>query len=107
MAIKNKKDKNNEILNEMFRRAFDASTPRGDWGELLEKAEINKEGQKVIPFNDYICPHEKLEDIFNSVIKEYKVPKHLISAFSFSFWLGPSPKSEYKINHERKEISGV
>jgi hypothetical protein len=92
-----KKNIDDEIMNELYRRSFAASTPYGNWDELLENAEINKEGKKIIPFMDYECPHEKLEEIFNSVMDEYKVPKNRINAFSFSFWLGCSPRSSKRV----------
>ena len=38
------------IYTEMYAQA----TPSADFNELLENAEINELGQKVIPFNDYI-----------------------------------------------------
>lgn len=88
-----KKIKDEEIMHELYRRAFAVSTPPGDFDELMAKAEINEFGQKVIPFMDYECPHEVMEKILEDVMVEFKVPKHRIRAFSFNFWLGCSPKS--------------
>ena len=92
------KGKNNdeEIMHELYRRAFAASTPPGDFDELMAKAETNEFGQKVIPYMDYECPHEVLEKILEDTLTEYKVPKHRVNAFSFNFWLGCSPKSAKK-----------
>ena len=91
-----KKIKDEEIMHELYRRAFAASTPPGDFDELMDKAEINQFGQKVIPYMDYECPHEVLEKILEDTLTEYKVPKHRVNAFSFNFWLGCSPKSAKK-----------
>jgi hypothetical protein len=88
-----KKIKDEEIMHELYRRAFAVSTPPGDFDELMAKAEINEFGQKVIPFMDYECPHEVMEKILEDAMVEFKVPKHRIKAFSFNFWLGCSPKS--------------
>lgn len=88
-----KKVKDEEIMLELFRRAFAVSTPPGDFDELMAKAETNEFGQKVIPFMDYECPHEVMEKILEDAMVEFKVPKHRIKAFSFNFWLGCSPKS--------------
>ena len=85
-----------EILHTLYKRSFAASTPPADFDELLEKAETNKFGQKVIPFMDHECSNEKLQEIFDSTMAEYKVPKDRIKAFSFHFWLGCSPKSSVK-----------
>ena len=101
---KKKKNSDEEIINELYRRSFAASNPPGNWDELLEKAELNENGQKVIPYMDYECKHEKLQEIFDSVMKEYKVPKYRINAFSFNFWLGCSPKSSTPPSMNSKPI---
>jgi hypothetical protein len=88
-----KKIKDEEIMHEIYRRAFAASTPPGDFDELMAKAETNEFGQKVIPYMDYECSNEVMEKILQDTLNEYKVPKHRIKAFSFNFWLGCSPKS--------------
>lgn len=91
-----KEERDQEILHTLYKRSFAASTPPADFDELLEKAEINKFGQKVIPFMDHECSNEKLQEIFDSTMDEYKVPKDRIKAFSFHFWMGCSPRSSVK-----------
>jgi len=90
---RSKKIKDDVILNELYRRSFAASNPYGDWDEILENSPLDKDGKKLIPYMDYECPRIKLEEIFDSVMNEYKVPNHKIGSFSFHFWLGCSPKS--------------
>jgi len=92
-------------MHALYKKSFAESDPPADFDELLEKAELNALGQKAIPFMDHECDHERLKEIFEETMKEYKVPKKRIPAFSFSFWLGCSPKSRYKNNGE--EIPGV
>jgi hypothetical protein len=94
-----RQNKDEKILHELYRRAFAASTPQGDFDLLLENATINEFGEKVIPFMDYECEEEVLESIFNSAMKEFKVPVYRRKAFSFNFYLGCSPKTK------RKEIN--
>ena len=88
--------KDEKILHEIYRRAFAASEPPGDWDKLLENATINEEGRKEIPYMDYECEHEVLESIFETVMKENKVPKWKKRAFYTSFMLVCSPKSKLK-----------
>ena len=88
-----REDRDQEIVNLLYRRAFAASNPPADFDELLEKAETNQWGQKIIPYMDHECSQEKLQEIFDVTMKEYKVPKERIKAFSFHFWLGCSPRS--------------
>jgi hypothetical protein len=90
---KRKEEKDLIILNELFRRSYAASNPPGDFDKLMESAELNEFGQKIIPFMDYECDLQKMEEIFDDVMNEYKVPKWKIKAFSFHFWLGCSPKT--------------
>ena len=91
-----KGERDYEIMHLLYKRSFAESTPSADFDELLEKAELNSRGQKVIPFMDYECDNKKLKEIFDTTMKEYKVPKHRIKDFSFHFWLGCSPKSKFK-----------
>lgn len=88
--------KQDKILHELYRRAFDKSTPRGDFDELLEKSEVDEWGRKLIPYMDYECEEEVLSDVFESVMKEFKVPKKEIPSYRFSFYLGCSPKTKTK-----------
>ena len=88
--------RNDKILHELYRRAFAASTPKGDFDLLLENATTNERGQKVIPFMDYECEAEVLEEILDSVLKEFKVPVRERQSFEFGFYLGCSPKTKPK-----------
>lgn len=89
------KKTNKLILHELYRRAFAASTPYGNWDKLLAEAVINDQGEKVIPYMDYECEGAVLEDIFHTVMKEYKVPKGVQNRFSFLFYLGCGPKTKF------------
>ena len=87
-------DKDGKILDEMYRRYFAASTPKGDWDRLLENASIDKDGRKNIPFMDYECDNQVMVKIIQDVLKENKVPKWRRKQFEIAFWLGCSPKSK-------------
>lgn len=93
---RSKKVKDDEILNELYRLSFAASTPPGNWDELLENSPVGEDGRKLIPFMDYECSDEKMQEIFETTMKKYKVPPYKVKAFSFSFWLGCSPRSAVK-----------
>lgn len=92
MTKQEQKDYN--VLTEMYRRAFAASTPKGDFDQLLEDAPLNEFGQKVIPFLEYECEQEVMEQIVKDVLKENKIPKRRHQAFLTSFMLGCSPKTK-------------
>jgi hypothetical protein len=86
--------KEEKIMHELYRRSFAASEPPAVWEDMLANAELNELGQKVIPYLDHECEEETLKSIFESVMKEYRVPKRKRSGFYFSFMLGCSPKTK-------------
>ena len=88
-----KKETDEDIINELFRRAFAASTPKGDWDEMLDKADVDKEGKKIIPFEDYKCPKNVMNKIFDDVMKEFNVSDVGRKSFKVIFWMGPSPRN--------------
>ena len=93
-----KERKDFEIMSEMYRRAYAASTPVGDFDALVENASINEFGQKVIPYLKYECEQEVMDQIIADVLKEYKVPKRRHQLFRNSFMLGCSPKTKQQIS---------
>jgi hypothetical protein len=82
-----------DILHEIYRRVYKASTPSADWDELLASATLNEHGQKDIKFMEYECSKETMEEILINTLKEHKVPTWRRPAFVASFWLGCSPKT--------------
>lgn len=81
----------NTIYNECMAEIYWNSEPKADWYVLLDKAKVNKEGKKVIPFKKYRIEESKMEAIVNKYIKKYKLTKRDKSAFTFNVYLGPSP----------------
>lgn len=92
-----KQERFKEALYEMYRRAYAASEPVGDWDELMKNAETNEQGEKVIPYDDYECEHAVMEQIVEDVFKEYRIRRGLDrKQLSITFWLGCSPKTKIK-----------
>jgi hypothetical protein len=83
-----------EIMIEIYRRAYAAATPSANFDELLANAEIDKDGRKLIPFNDYELEDDVAKQIIEDAMKEFKVPKWKRKQFTFTYWLGCSPKSK-------------
>lgn len=84
-----------DILYEMYRRAYRASTPEGDFDKILEEAKIDETtGEKIIPYMDYECEMEVMKQIVEDVLKEKKVPRRKHNNFKMSFMLGVSPKTK-------------
>jgi len=87
-----KKDK--EILFEIYRQMYRAATPSADFDKLIEEAEINEWGQKVIRYMDYEIDNNTYEDIIKNVLKSYRVPVYRRKMFITSVALGCSPKTK-------------
>lgn len=96
-----------KILHEIYRRSFAASTPKGDWDELLINAEVDEDGRRTIPYMDYECDMETMSQILDEVLSEFEVPDYRYQAFSTSFWLGCGPKTSRKKSLVRKNVKGL
>ena len=81
-----------QAILECYRRMFKASTPSGDFDELLAKAEKNDIGQKVIPFMDYEIEENMFTKILQDIIKEFKIKKYRQDLFRVTIALGCAPK---------------
>jgi len=88
-----KKESKGDVINELFRRAFAASTPKGDWDEMLDKAELDEKGKKIIHFENYKCPKEIMNKIFDDVMEEFNVSEEGRKVCGLIFWMGPSPRN--------------
>jgi hypothetical protein len=89
-----KQAKDEKILFEMYRRAFAASTPQGNFDELWANSPKDDYGLVKIPFEDYECDEDVMTKIVEDVFREYKVPEWRKRSFKFHFWLGCSPKTK-------------
>lgn len=85
-----------EILLEIYRKVYAVSEPPADFDELVANAELNKFGQKDIKFMNYQCDEAVMQQIFDETMTKYKIKGRKLNQFSFSFWLGCSPKSKKK-----------
>ena len=93
MSKRSEMTKDENILHELYRKSYAASNPKGDWEEILKKAKI-VDGKKEIPYRKYKIDQDKLDHIFDSVMKKHKVPSYKVKAFRFEFYLGCSPCSK-------------
>ena len=92
------KNKETEAIKECYIRLFKHSTPSADFEKLVEKADINENGEKVIDFMSYAIEEDKFESILSEVIKEYKIsPEYRRKAFKNTIYLGCSPKTIFNI----------
>ncbi len=89
--------KEEKAIAECYRRLFKASTPPADFDLLVENAKINEQGEKEIPFEDYIIDFDVSMEIINEIIKEYKIDKDYEHPFKVTIYQGCSPKYNKKL----------
>lgn len=89
-----------QAILECYRRMFKASTPSGDFDELLARAEKNDIGEKVIPFMDYEIEENTFDNIIQDIFEEYNIKKQRQRFFKTAILLGCSPKFKNKLTFE-------
>ena len=87
-----KKDKIEEALFDCYRELYKHSTPSADFQEMMDKAELNDRGQKVINFNDYEIHQNDFDLIIENILKKHKISKTIHQTFKNTIYLGCSPK---------------
>jgi hypothetical protein len=74
------------------------STPPADFNKLVEEAEIDDEGEKVIHFMDYEIERGQMEEIVDKhrskLLKGSRNKRLHEQTFNFSIYLGCSPKTK-------------
>ena len=85
-----------EAVMECYIRLYKASVPSVDFNDLIKNAKINEQGQKEIPYNDYLIDFDLETEIINGIIKEYKIGEFYANRFKATIYLGCSPKYKLK-----------
>jgi len=81
-----------DVMTSIYTELYAVSEPSVSWNYLIESAELNEQGQKIIPYNDYQIDESIYEEIVKRHLKELKVPKWRKEAISRGILLGCSPK---------------
>jgi len=81
-----------DIMTSIYTELYAVSEPSVSWDYLIESAELNEQGQKIIPYNDHQIDESIYEEIVKRHLKELKVPKWRKEAVSRGILLGCSPK---------------
>lgn len=91
-------NKEEQAFQECYELLYENSEPKADFKKLVEEAEFNERGQKVIDFNAYEIEEEKFYEILEDVIKRYNIKSYRAQAFRNAILLGCSPKFKKSIN---------
>lgn len=91
--------KEDKAMWECYRLLYENSNPQANFDELVENAEFNERGQKVIDFDSYEIEEEKFYEIMEVVLIANKIKGYRAQAFRNSVLLGCSPKFKKSIGN--------
>lgn len=81
-----------DILTDIYRDLYKHSTPVGDFDLIMECAEVDSEGRKIIPYNDYTIDDKVMDNIIEMHLRANRlnsIDRKTIKIYSY---LGCSPK---------------
>jgi len=87
-----KQSKLEKAILHFYIEIYKVATPSVDFNDLVDKAPINKYGQKEIEFNSYEVDGELFDKILNQICKKFKLNLSEKKIFMFECYLGASPK---------------
>lgn len=87
-----KETKEQKIIWQIYKELYANSEPKADFDKLVENAEINELGQKVIHFLDYEISQKEYEEIVERNLKNQRLTKLKKQAIRNSVALGASPR---------------
>jgi hypothetical protein len=87
-----KQSKLEKAILHFYIEIYKVATPSVDFNDLVDKAPINKYGQKEIEFNSYEVDGELFDKIVNQICKKFKLNLSEQKFFMFECYLGTSPK---------------
>jgi hypothetical protein len=77
---------------------YKVATPSVDFNNLVDKAPLNKYGQKEIEFNSYEVDGDLFDKILHETCKNFKLNIREKKMFMFEAYLGASPKIQRNEN---------
>ncbi len=87
-----KETKAQKIVWDIYRELYANSEPKADFDELVNSAEKNEEGQKIIPFENYEISEEDFDRIIKEQLKGKRLTKLSKQMIINTITLGVSPR---------------
>ena len=86
------------IIHDTYVELYKNAEPQADFDELVNNAKTNNrkdaQGRYVIDFMAHEIDKNRMEEIIQSFIKKYKMKKYDASTYSFTIYMGCSPKTK-------------
>lgn len=87
-----KETKIQKIIWDIYRELYANSEPKGNFDQLVNSAEKNEEGQKIIPFENYEISEEDFDRIIKEQLKGKRLTKLSKQMIINTITLGVSPR---------------
>ena len=89
-----KKNKTEKIIWDIYRELYLNSEPFCNFDELVNSAQKNEKGEKIIPFENYFIEQELMDEIIEKHLKNKRLTKLTKNAIKVNVYLGCSPMSK-------------
>ena len=86
--------KTQKIIWDIYRELYTNSEPSCDFDELVNSAEKNEKGEKIIPFENYFIDQGLMDEIIEKHLKNKRLTKLAKNSIKFNIYLGVSPRSK-------------
>ena len=86
-----KETKIQKIIWDIYKELYANSEPKTDFDELVNSAEKNEKGEKIIPFGNYFIEQELMDEIIEKHLKNKRLTKLAKNAIKVNVYLGASP----------------
>jgi len=87
-----KNSKINKLIVDIYTEVYFNSTPSADFKELMDNAEINGRGQKVIKFDDYVIDETLFNEIVDRHLDKSNFFVYIKKGIKNSLYLGAMPR---------------
>lgn len=84
----------NDVIMETYTELYINSNPPADFLNLCDEAEVDENGNKTIPYNDYRINPKLMQSIINKMERKYKMSQYQAQKFRMTIYLGCSPADE-------------
>ena len=83
-----------KIIWDIYKELYANSQPKADFDELVNSAEKNEKGEKIIPFENYFIEQELMDEIIEKHLNNKRLTKLAKNSIKFNIYMGVAPRSK-------------
>ena len=89
-----KETKIQKIIWDIYKELYANSEPKADFDELVNSAEKNEKGEKIILFENYFIEQDLMDEIIEKHLKNKRLTKLAKNSIKFNIYMGVAPRSK-------------